>query len=93
MDLGYGFFLVKFTEEHNFHHALHDGPWFVYGNFISIKKWDPKFFVSHAYVVHTGIWIQLPELPTKFYDFNILGKVGEKIGTLQKIDACTSSSS
>lgn len=32
----------------------------------------------------------MPELPTDFYDFKILQRVGSKIGSLRKIDTCTS---
>ncbi|XP_059288464.1 uncharacterized protein LOC132041789 [Lycium ferocissimum] len=35
--------------------------------------------------------LRLPQLPTKFYDAIVLAKIGNKIGRLIKIDACTSS--
>lgn len=37
------------------------------------------------------VWIRLPQLPTKFYDYTILQKIGNKIEKLFRIDACTSS--
>nr|XP_016467815.1 PREDICTED: uncharacterized protein LOC107790404 [Nicotiana tabacum] len=39
--------------------------------------------------LHGGPW--LPELPTEFYDLEILGRIGSKLGQLLKIDICTSS--
>lgn len=71
-------------------HALHDGPWFIFNSFLSVKKWEPKFVPSQAHLSYSAIWVRLPELPTEFYEIDILQKVGNKIGTLLKIDACTS---
>lgn len=41
-------------------------------------------------LTHTTIWVGLLQLPTEFYDKNILEKNGQKLGTLFKIDTYTS---
>nr|XP_016494471.1 PREDICTED: uncharacterized protein LOC107813694 [Nicotiana tabacum] len=71
--------------------ALHLGLWFISGNFLSVRKWEPKFVPQEATLTSTTIWIWLPQLPTEFYDQDILEKVGRKLGKLLKIDQCTSS--
>ncbi|XP_019251145.1 PREDICTED: uncharacterized protein LOC109230067 [Nicotiana attenuata] len=71
--------------------ALRLGPWFISGNFLSIRKWEPKFVPQEATLSTTAIWIRLPQLPMEFYDKEILQKVGRKLGKLLKIDSCTSS--
>lgn len=43
-----------------------------------------------AQLTYSANWICLPELPTEFYDLDILQKLGNKEGKLLKIDACTS---
>lgn len=91
IDLGADFYLIKFTNEDNLTHVFHDGPWFVSNHWLFVRKWEQKFVASQSRITHSAIWIRLPELPTKFYDLDILYKVGSKIGTLLKIDACTSS--
>lgn len=48
---------------------------------------------SQAQFAHTTIWVRLSELPTEFYDMEILHKVGAKIGILLKIDTYTSTTS
>ncbi|KAM3394935.1 hypothetical protein P3S68_003939 [Capsicum galapagoense] len=93
IDLGADFFLIKFQFEQNMNHALHDGPWFLFNNFLSVQRWEPKFVASKARIACSAIWIRLPELPTEFYDLDILHKIGNKISTLLKIDNCTSSTS
>ncbi|XP_019248319.1 PREDICTED: uncharacterized protein LOC109227574 [Nicotiana attenuata] len=70
---------------------LHLGPWFISGSFLSVRKWEPKFVPQEATLTSNAIWIRLPQLPTEFYDQDILEKVGRKLGKLLKIDHCTSS--
>lgn len=70
--------------------ALHDGPWFILNHFLYVHQWEPKFMASETKLTYSAIWLRLPELPTEFYDFEILKKLGNKIGKLLNIDACTS---
>ncbi|XP_019239198.1 PREDICTED: uncharacterized protein LOC109219211 [Nicotiana attenuata] len=91
IDLGWDFFIVKFNLEESMVKALHLGPWFISGHFLSVRKWEPKFVPQEATLTSTAIWIRLPQLPTEFYDKVILEKVGRKLGKLLKIDQCTSS--
>ncbi|XP_019255157.1 PREDICTED: uncharacterized protein LOC109233748 [Nicotiana attenuata] len=91
IDLGWDFYIVKFSLEENMVKALHLGPSFISGNFLSVRKWKPKFIPQEATLTSTAIWIRLPQLPTEFYDKVILEKVGRKLGKLLKIGQCTSS--
>ncbi|XP_016567269.1 uncharacterized protein At4g02000-like [Capsicum annuum] len=93
IDLGCDFYLIKFTQMQNMLHVLHDGPWFIFNNFLSVQKWEPKFVASQARITHTAIWIRLQELPTEFYDMDVLQKVAAEIGLLLKVDFCTSTTS
>ncbi|XP_019224117.1 PREDICTED: uncharacterized protein At4g02000-like [Nicotiana attenuata] len=90
IDLGWDFFIVKFSKEENLVKALQKGPWFLSGNFLSVRRWEPKFVPQEATLSFTAIWVRLPQLPTEFYDKEILVKVGRKLGKLLKIDTCTS---
>ncbi|KAM3382089.1 hypothetical protein P3S68_007662 [Capsicum galapagoense] len=80
IDLGYDYFTVKFIKEENMITALHQGPWFVNGFYLSIRRWHPNFAPSEARETFTALWIRLPELPTEYYDHIILSKIGSKIG-------------
>ncbi|XP_059306501.1 uncharacterized protein LOC132057943 [Lycium ferocissimum] len=77
--------------EENMAKALHEGPWFILGHVLSVRRWEPKFIASSTKIQFSAIWTRLPELPTEFYDMDILRKVGNKIGRLLKVDTCTSS--
>lgn len=58
--------------------------------FLSVKSWHPNFVASEAKETSSAIWVRQPELPTEFYDHQILAKVGKKLGKLVKTDVCTS---
>lgn len=45
---------------------------------------------SEAKPLNTVIWVRLPHLPTEFYDGVILRKIGNTIGRLLRVNACTS---
>ncbi|XP_070010530.1 uncharacterized protein [Nicotiana sylvestris] len=81
---------VKFGKEENLVKAIQKGPWFISGNFLSVRRWEPKFVPHEATLSFTAIWVRLPQLPTEFYDKEVLEKVGRKLGKLLKIDTCTS---
>ncbi|KAH0712690.1 hypothetical protein KY289_008649 [Solanum tuberosum] len=70
--------------------ALQNGPWFINGFFLSIKKWHPNFVAAEANETYSAIWIRLPELPTEYYDHNVLARIGNKLGHLVNTDVCTS---
>nr|XP_009779035.1 PREDICTED: uncharacterized protein LOC104228289 [Nicotiana sylvestris]XP_016454315.1 PREDICTED: uncharacterized protein LOC107778548 [Nicotiana tabacum] len=90
IDLGSDFFLLKFQKEENKVHALRGGPWFVLNHFLSVRQWEPKFKASETQLTSSAIWLRLPELPTEFYDYHILKKLGQKVGKFLSMDVCTS---
>ncbi|KAM3281318.1 hypothetical protein P3S67_028339 [Capsicum chacoense] len=55
IDLGCDFYLIKFTQMQNMLHVLHDDPWFIFNNILSVQKWEPKFVASQARITHTAI--------------------------------------
>lgn len=71
--------------------VLCKGPWFLYGYYLSIQKWIPNFIPTKAILLESVVWVRLPHLPTEYYDGALVHRIGNSIGTLLKIDACTSS--
>ncbi|KAK4729524.1 hypothetical protein R3W88_022512 [Solanum pinnatisectum] len=86
IDLGEEFYLIKLSWPENFEKILHKGPWFIVSQFISVRKWEPKFNPSQSHINFSTVWIRLPELPTKFYDLSILQKIGNEVGSVLKIN-------
>lgn len=59
------------------------------GHFLSVRDWEPNFVPANSNIQATNIHIRLPQLPTEFYDKEILEHVGIEIDKLLKIDTCT----
>ena len=86
VDLGYGFFLVRFESNDDFESILKGGPWFIGDHFLSIRPWVPDFKPTEASVSSIAVWIRLPELPVEYYDKGPLLLIGGSIGPVLRVD-------
>lgn len=50
VDLKKDFFLVRFSLKDDYVRVLKDGPWFIGGYYLSIRKWEPNFKPTMASV-------------------------------------------
>lgn len=91
IDLGWGFFIVKFIFEEKYGLSTTTRPLVHIRKLSLSSKMGTKICSQEATLSFTAIWIRLSQLPTKFYDIEILENVGRKLGKLLKIDTCTSS--
>ena len=89
IDLGYGFFIMRFDVLKNYHHALMDGPWFVGDQYLHVQAWEADFHSQTAKISNTAMWIRLEQLPIEYYHPEFLKHVGNKLGKLLKVDAIT----
>ncbi|XP_019232641.1 PREDICTED: uncharacterized protein At4g02000-like [Nicotiana attenuata] len=71
--------------------VLQHGPWFINEHYLSVRRWEPNFVARKAKEVHSAVWVRLPQLPTELYDGIVLGRIGNSIGRLLRVDACTGS--
>ncbi|XP_050277967.1 uncharacterized protein LOC126719464 [Quercus robur] len=89
VDLGYGFFLVRFFAKEDLDNVLRRGPWFLGDHFLSIRLWEPFFKPSTVNVSLIAVWIHLCELPFKLYEAEVLKQIRESIGKVLRIDSHT----
>ncbi|GAA0149250.1 hypothetical protein LIER_08477 [Lithospermum erythrorhizon] len=92
IDLGEDFFIVRFTVEEDYLMALHEGPWFINGFFLSIRLWEPNFNPSQATTKSPVVWLRLPRVPMEYYNAEVLKEIGMQLGTLLRIDTKTANS-
>lgn len=90
IDLGSDYFIAKLSAEEHLNKVLQESPWFINDYYLTVQKWVPNFVASKAIQDKLAIWLRLLQLATEFYDAIILGKIGNSIGRLLKVDACTS---
>ncbi|KAG5598621.1 hypothetical protein H5410_029991 [Solanum commersonii] len=55
----------------NMHKALHEEPWFVAGNVLSLKRLGTQLCPRNRYADPHRNQARLPQLPTEFYDKKI----------------------
>lgn len=55
IDLGWDFSIAKFLQQENKKRALHDGPWFLIGVFLSVQQWVLNFTPQESSVTHSAI--------------------------------------
>uniref|UniRef100_A0A2N9G3W3 CCHC-type domain-containing protein n=1 Tax=Fagus sylvatica TaxID=28930 RepID=A0A2N9G3W3_FAGSY len=86
VDLGLGFFLIRFETKEGFEEVLKGGPWFIGEHFLSLRPWVPNFRASEASVSSIAVWVRLPELPVEYYHKDSLFQIGSGLGPVLRVD-------
>ncbi|XLR48017.1 hypothetical protein S83_032677 [Arachis hypogaea] len=90
IDMDRDYFLVHFSDEENYSHALLEGPWMIAGHYLIVQRWRPFFLKSEHHVRKIAVWVRIPNLPIELYNHRFLWRVGSAIGHMLKIDRNTS---
>jgi hypothetical protein len=86
VDLGLGFFLIRFDSQSGFKDVLKRGPWFIGEHFLSLRLWVPNFRAFEASIKTVAIWVRLPELPVEYYHKDSLLHIGSGLGPVLRVD-------
>ncbi|XVF28970.1 hypothetical protein REPUB_Repub15cG0079400 [Reevesia pubescens] len=89
IDLGYGFYAVKFERMDDRFRVLTEGPWKIMDHYLTVQRWRPLFRPSQATIGSTAVWVHLPELPLEFFNEDVLMEIGRILGKPLKIDSTT----
>ncbi|CAN1126196.1 hypothetical protein LINPERHAP2_LOCUS3288 [Linum perenne] len=87
--MGGGFFTAKFDSSEDYRRALLEGPWKIGEHYIVPRLWQEGFDPCTDTLLYTLIWVRLLGLPLEFFTETFLRRIGEKIGTLVRIDLMT----
>ncbi|XP_072058356.1 uncharacterized protein [Arachis hypogaea] len=90
IDMDRDYFLVHFSDEENYSHALLDGPWMIAGHYLIVQRWRPFFLTSESAVKKIAAWVRILNLPIELYNHRFLWRIRSAIGTMLKIDRATS---
>lgn len=66
IDLGFDFYLVKFSLTGDVDKVLKEGPWFIGQHFLAIRQRELDFKASTATLSLVVVWIKLSELPIEY---------------------------
>ncbi|KAA3460138.1 GroES-like zinc-binding alcohol dehydrogenase family protein [Gossypium australe] len=89
MDIENGYYLAKFQDDHDYIKVLSQGPWLIYGQYLTVQPWTKDFNSSHPFPSTVLAWIRLPGLPGYFYKKKILEAIGGLIGKVVRLDLNT----
>ncbi|XP_039050208.1 uncharacterized protein LOC120191304 [Hibiscus syriacus] len=86
IDLGYGFYAIKFQNMLDRAKVLMEGPWKIMDHYITVQRWRPNFVAAKASIPSTAVWIHIPGLPIEYFEESILCNLGKLVGKPLKID-------
>lgn len=72
MDIGNGYYMVKFEEGVDKTKVIDEGPWMIFDHYLTMQCWSPAFISPKAKIDKTMVWIRFPGLNLYFYDESIL---------------------
>ncbi|CAN1753238.1 Putative ribonuclease H protein At1g65750 [Linum perenne] len=84
-DLANNFYMVRFSEEDDYQHALFDGPWKFFDYYITVACWSPDFN-EDAPIQKIMTWVKLPKLPIQFFNQLAVERSGNHIGRTVRLD-------
>ncbi|GMI96503.1 hypothetical protein HRI_003319600 [Hibiscus trionum] len=91
MDIENDYFLASFKSNTDLLHVLTEGPWTIFGHYLTVEPWSADFQTSQPFPTKIWSWICLPGLPATLYKRSLINAIGECIGPVIKIDYQTES--
>ncbi|XP_058741845.1 uncharacterized protein LOC131614249 [Vicia villosa] len=89
VDLDNDFFTVSFANNDDHCRALLEGPWMIYDHYHSVREWKPNFCPSSDAIEQIAVWVRISGLPLEYYDARVLAFIGNRIGSMVKVDRNT----
>ncbi|KAL4280940.1 hypothetical protein GQ457_03G011290 [Hibiscus cannabinus] len=86
VDLENDYFLVKFDLETEFVRVLADGPWTIFGSYLTVQPWTREFSSSQTFPSHVLVWVRLPGLPYRYYTKALFRRIAAVLGSIVKVD-------
>ncbi|KAL4320027.1 hypothetical protein GQ457_18G015790 [Hibiscus cannabinus] len=90
IDLDNDYYLVRFAIEEDFQKVLSEGPWVIYGSYLTVQPWSRDFSTSEAHPSHIMVWVRLPKLPYRYYTKSMFRHIANAIGEVVRVDYNTS---
>ncbi|KAI9082462.1 hypothetical protein K1719_035605 [Acacia pycnantha] len=89
--LSNGYFVVSFSNKEDRKYAFQEGPWMIEDHYLIVQRWRPNFNPWKAdFQCVIAAWVRLPDVPFEFYNVESLGRIGNMIGKMIKVDRSTS---
>lgn len=89
IDVGSGYFLVKFRKLDDYEVVLTGGPWMIMDHYLAVQPWKEDFEPDVEQITRIAAWVRISRLPMDYYDKGILYVLGSQIGNVLKVDVPT----
>ena len=89
MDVGSGYFMVKFDLQEDRDKVIGGGPWLLNNHYLAVKSWTPSFSLNEASFGSTMIWIRLEGLNMLYYEERAISLIASAVGRPIRVDITT----
>ena len=89
INIGFGYYVVKFTNTEDYLDSLTGGPWMIYDHYLTVRPWEPNFIPSRDKINKVAVWVRIPNISLEYYDREALTIIGNRIGDTIKVDMNT----
>ena len=89
IDLGKGYYVVKFRSAEDYNAILMGGPYKFFGHYLAVQPWEPNFQPSRAIRPKTAIWVHFEELPMDYFQEPMFIHLAKQLGRPIKVDRST----
>ncbi|KAE8704604.1 hypothetical protein F3Y22_tig00110450pilonHSYRG00928 [Hibiscus syriacus] len=86
IDLENEYYLIKLELESDYITALIEGPWVIFGQYLTVQPWSRDFNTSVNYLAQATLWIMLTGLPYPYYTKSLFRMIAAEIGKVIKVD-------
>lgn len=86
IDVGLGYYVVKFQSFPDSMAVLTGGPYKIFDHYLAVQPWEPNFQPAKARMPKTAIWVHFEGVPMEYYQDEVLMKLGDKVGKSLKVD-------
>ena len=91
MDVGYGYFLVKFDLIEDREKVIFGGPWMLQDHYLVVKEWSPSFNSCEPCFGRTMVWIRFSGLNVMFFEEKSMKTIAAAVGKPICVDFVTKS--
>ncbi|KAL4379799.1 hypothetical protein GQ457_02G025960 [Hibiscus cannabinus] len=86
IDLENNYFLVRVEEPQDYKKILTDGPWTIYGNYLTVQPWSRSFSTLEKHPSRVVVWVRLPGLPYCYYSKALFRRIVAIVGDVVRVD-------
>ena len=84
-----GYFIVKCKNREDMELVMEQGPYFIYGKSLFLRKWTSDFEMKEDLLRVLPIWITLPQFPLHLWGERSISKIASMVGKPITTDECT----